>query len=152
MALQAAQAAPLQVDLPAQPLERSLAQLARQAGLQLLIPPELVRDRQAAALKGSHELPQALDELLRGSGLRARVDGSTLLVEAIPARASEAAETTMPVIKATATAISQDSPLSYLAKQNVTGALGNKAVLDTPFSVTVVDSNEMVGKRPGAAP
>ncbi len=141
LALQAAQAAPMQVDLPAQPLEQSLAQLARQAGLQLLIPPELVRDRQAAALKGSLELAQALDELLSGSGLLARVDGSTLLVEVIPARATEA-ETTLPETRATA--ISQNSPLSYLAKKSVTGALGSKAVLDTPFSVTVVDSYEMV--------
>jgi iron complex outermembrane recepter protein len=144
LALQAAHAAPLQIDLPAQPLERSLAQLARQAGLQLLMPPELVRNRQAAALKGSHELAQALAELLRGSGLRARVDGGTLLVESSPARASEAAETTLPAIKATAKAISQGSPLSYLAKQNDTGALGNKTVLDTPFSLTVVGSEEIV--------
>lgn len=144
LALQAAQAAPLQIDLPAQPLERSLSQLARQAGLQLLMPPELVRNRQAAALKGPHELAQALNELLRGSGLRARVDGSTLLVETSPARAPEAAETTLPAIKATAKAIPQGSTLGYLAKQSASGALGNKAVLDTPFSVTVVDSNEIV--------
>lgn len=143
LSLNAAHAAPVQVDLPAQPLERSLAQLARQAGLQLLMPPELVRNRQAAALKGAHELAQALDELLRGSGLRARVDGGTLLVEASPARESEA-EATLPTIKVTATATSQGSPLSYLAKQSVTDALGNKTVLDTPFSVTVVDSDELI--------
>jgi iron complex outermembrane receptor protein len=143
LALQTAHAAPLQIDLPAQPLERSLAQLARQAGLQLLMPPDLVRNRQAAALKGSIELPQALDALLRDSGLRARVDGGTLLIEAGPARAAEA-ETTLPAIKATAKAISQASHLGYLAKDTATGALGNKAVLDTPFSVTVIDSNDIV--------
>lgn len=145
LTLQPAQAAPLQIDLPAQPLERSLAQLARQAGLQLLMPPELVRNRQVAALKGSHELAQALDELLRGSGLRARVDGGTLLVETSrPARPPEAAETTLPVIKATAKAIPQSSTLGYLAMQSTSGALGSKTVLDTPFSVAVVDSNEIV--------
>lgn len=120
-----------------------MAQLARQAGLQLLMAPELVRNRQAAALKGAHELAQALDELLRGSGLRARVEGSTLVVETTPARAPEA-ETTLPAIKATATAIVQSSPLGHLAKKSTTGALGNKPVLDTPFSVTVIDSNEIV--------
>ena len=143
LALQAAHAAPLQLDLPAQPLERSLAQLARQAGLQLLMPPDLVRHRQAAALTGAQELSQALDRLLRGSGLRARVDGGILLVEAIPAAATEA-EITLPAIKATAKAISTASPLAYLAKDHATGALGNKAVLDTPFSVTVVDSNHII--------
>ena len=143
MALQAADAAPLQIDLPAQPLERSLAQLARQAGLQLLMPPELVRHRQAAALKGSHELAQALDQLLRGSGLRARVDGSTLLVETSPARPTEVAETTLPEIRTTAKAIPQGYALGYLSQQSAQGALGNKTVLETPFSVTVVDSHQM---------
>ncbi len=144
LALQAAQAAPLQIDLPAQALERSLAQLARQAGLQLQMPPELVRDRQAAALKGSQELAQALGELLLGSGLRARVDGSTLVVETNPARAPEAAGSSLPTIKVIAKAIPQASTLGYLSKQNSSGALGDKAVLDTPFSVAVVDSSEIV--------
>lgn len=36
------------------------------------------------------------------------------------------------------------TPLDYLTEEVVTGALGNKSVLDTPFSMTVVDSADIV--------
>lgn len=102
-ALQGAQAAALQLDIPAQPLERSLAQLARQAGLQLLMPPDLVRGLQAAALRGPLELDEALRQLLRTSGLQARVSGGTLLIERTPASPASA-ETQLPVVRVTAAA------------------------------------------------
>lgn len=34
--------------------------------------------------------------------------------------------------------------LDYLTKETETGALGNKTVLDTPFSITVIDSSEII--------
>lgn len=48
-------------------------------------------------------------------------------------------------IKVEATA--EESPstkLGYLSKENDTGALGNKTVLDTPFSITVIGSDEIL--------
>lgn len=56
------------------------------------------------------------------------------------------AETTLPKIKATANAASEDSPLGYLGKEGSTGALGDKAILDTPFSITVVDSQDILAR------
>ena len=52
-----AQAAPVTAastdfHIPAQPLDQALAQLARQAGLQLLAAPELVQGRRAPAVEG----------------------------------------------------------------------------------------------------
>lgn len=44
----------------------------------------------------------------------------------------------------TADAESSSSHLEYLNKENDSGALGNKTVLDTPFSITVVDSDEII--------
>lgn len=139
LSLQAAQAAPLQVDLPAQPLERSLAQLARQAGMQLLMPPELVRNRQAAALKGAHELAQALDELLRGSGLRARVDGSALVVEAEPARATGETELPAVRVRASATPSAKTEGSGTYTTGATSAATGlTLSLRDTPQSVTVI--------------
>lgn len=63
---------------------------------------------------------------------------------AAPASSASARVVTLPTIKATAAAISQPSPLGYLSRRSDSGALGNKAVLDTPFSVTVVGSDEIV--------
>lgn len=61
--------------------------------------------------------------------------------------ASEKSE--MPVkrlntVKVSADAESSDSHLDYLKKESDTGALGNKTVLDTPFSITVVESDEII--------
>ena len=40
-------------------------------------------------------------------------------------------------------------PLGYLAKDSVTGALGDKAVLNTPFSVTIVGSEDIKERGAG---
>lgn len=48
-------------------------------------------------------------------------------------------------VKVEATAIeSPSAKLGYLSKENDTGALGNKPVLDTPFSITVIGSDEIL--------
>jgi iron complex outermembrane recepter protein len=47
-------------------------------------------------------------------------------------------------VKVSADVESSGSHLDYLKKENDTGALGNKTVLDTPFSITVVDSDEII--------
>jgi iron complex outermembrane receptor protein len=61
------------------------------------------------------------------------------------AAAGDKPESTLPAIKATATATS-DSSLGYLGKDGSTGALGDRPVLDTPFSITVVDSQDILAR------
>lgn len=51
--------------------------------------------------------------------------------------------TTLPTVRVTAPT-EGDQPLGYLAKPSETGALGGRSVLDTPFSVTVVDSTDII--------
>jgi iron complex outermembrane recepter protein len=76
----------------------------------------------------------------------------TLALGAMPARAQTAEPTSdtpgsaLQRITVTATAESTDSPLKHLDKAASTGALGNKNVLDTPFSITVIDSQEIVAR------
>ncbi len=72
-------------DIPAQPLSQALSTFARQTGLQLAYSPELVQGKQAPAIRGSHDLGQALAELLSQSGLQGRVQGRTLTLEPRPA-------------------------------------------------------------------
>ncbi|MES2488451.1 MAG: TonB-dependent siderophore receptor [Pseudomonadota bacterium] len=48
----------------------------------------------------------------------------------------------LPTVKVTATK-EKSSTLDYLKKDSSSGALGDKTVLDTPFSVTIVDSHEI---------
>lgn len=72
------------------------------------------------------------------------------LIAAAPAFAQTAAtetekNTTLKTVKVEATAIeSPSAKLGYLSKENDTGALGNKTVLDTPFSITVIGSDEIM--------
>ncbi|OGA81257.1 MAG: hypothetical protein A2711_10815 [Burkholderiales bacterium RIFCSPHIGHO2_01_FULL_63_240] len=135
-----AHAAPLQVDLPAQPLERSLAQLARQAGLQLMMPAEAVGDRRAARVNGSLELSDALAQLLMGTRLRGRVEGNTLLIEPIPAHAATSAEghdAVLPAVQVTAQREPGTAETAYAAKSATVGVLGSRSLKDTPYTIEV---------------
>ncbi|RRD56925.1 TonB-dependent siderophore receptor [Comamonadaceae bacterium OH2545_COT-014] len=73
------------IHLPAQPLGQALNELARQAGLQLLVRPELVAGKTAPAVSGRLTARQALQRLLAGSGLAADVRGAEVTVRPLPA-------------------------------------------------------------------
>jgi outer membrane receptor protein involved in Fe transport len=68
------------IDLPAGPLERSLATLSAQTGDQLLFPPELVAGRSAPALSGRFTTEQALRRLLAAEAFEAHRTAPRLVV------------------------------------------------------------------------
>lgn len=135
-----ANAAPVAFDIPAQPLDRALALFARQAGLQLALPPALAQGRSSPALEGLREPADALTLLLRGSGLRGRVDGSALVVELAPITQAAPADTHLPAVTVTG---ARDPASLYkpfaggqVAKGARLGALGNTELLDSPFAIS----------------
>ncbi|PWB33328.1 TonB-dependent receptor [Pseudomonas sp. SDI] len=75
-----AQATPVQLQLPAQPLAVSLSQLAQQAKVQLLFDESLLRNVQAPALNGPFEAADAIARLLAGSRFAVVQVGSTYVV------------------------------------------------------------------------
>ncbi|MBP1628758.1 MAG: putative TonB-dependent receptor [Holophagaceae bacterium] len=77
LATQATSAKPVPIQIPPQGLGPALNELARQTGLQLSVPAELVAGRKAPAVSGQLIPQQALDRLLAGSGLEAVLEGST---------------------------------------------------------------------------
>ncbi|MDW5418348.1 TonB-dependent receptor [Iodobacter sp. CM08] len=81
LASYAAPAATTEFNIGTQPLSRALGELARQAGMVLLVDAKLTEGRQSPALKGTYSLRDALRQLLSGSGLRAEVtsDGTIVL-------------------------------------------------------------------------
>lgn len=91
LCMQAAMAQTIAFDQPAQPLEQALTAFARQAGLQLVYPPDLVQGLRAPALRGSHSREAALAELLRGSGVGGRIQGRTLVLSPQAAPAPDSA-------------------------------------------------------------
>ncbi|MEM6908493.1 MAG: TonB-dependent receptor plug domain-containing protein [Pseudomonadota bacterium] len=56
-------------DIPAQPLQDALNAFAEASGSDLLYPSDLVEDKQSSAVSGTFTTTQALQRLLRGSGL-----------------------------------------------------------------------------------
>lgn len=117
--------------IPAQPLDNALAQLARAAGLQLMAPPALLQDRQSSRVQGTLSPQAAVQQLLQGTGLAGRISGSTLI---IAAASSDTALQEVTVRSAT-----HSLPEAYaggqIARGGSLGVLGNSDVLDTPFSV-----------------
>ncbi|MDD0974411.1 TonB-dependent receptor [Pseudomonas fontis] len=75
-----AQAAPVQLQLPAQPLAVSLSQLAQQAKVQLLFDESLLRNVQAPALDGQYEAAEAIARLLASSRFAVVKVGNTYVV------------------------------------------------------------------------
>lgn len=70
----------LQLDLPAGPLEQSLADLAHQAGVEILYSSAQAAGHHAPALSGSFSADEALRRLLEGSDLQVQVQDGSLIV------------------------------------------------------------------------
>ncbi|MGH8485252.1 MAG: STN domain-containing protein, partial [Pseudomonas sp.] len=75
-----AEAAPVELNLPAQSLALSLSQLAQQTKVQLLFDEALLRGVQAPALQGPYEAEQAIRQLLHNSRFALVKVGSTYVV------------------------------------------------------------------------
>lgn len=60
----------IQLDLPAQPLDRALLMLAAQSRLQIAFDPQLLAQTRSAPLSGCLDPRQALQQLIRGAGLQ----------------------------------------------------------------------------------
>jgi iron complex outermembrane receptor protein len=127
------------ISIAAQPLGNALNELARQADLQLGFPAALVAGKTAPAVSGQLTAQQALDRLLAGSGLEGTVRDRAVLVRAAPVGA--AGGTVLPTVSVVASAtLSQTVPTPYAGGQTARGGrigvLGNRDMLDTPFSTT----------------
>ncbi len=125
-------------NIAAKPLSQALSEWALQTRMQLIVPPALVAGKTAPAVAGNLSPQQALNQLLAGSGLSARIDGAAVVIHdaATPASGSTLSEVTV-----TAQAdLPGDLPAAYaggqVARGSRMGLLGNKDVMDTPFNVT----------------
>jgi iron complex outermembrane receptor protein len=136
-----ASAAPMQFDIGAQTLAQALNEWARQSRVQLIVRQGLVAGKMAPAISGAYRPRDVLDRLLAGSGLEAVSDGGSVVVQtATPTAIRPPGSTTLSTIDVTATSAAQATSLRRTA---TSGALGRRSVLDTPFSITSVGSEEM---------
>lgn len=76
-----AQSAPVAIDMPAQPLDQALRNLAQVHGLQIFYAPQTVAGIQAPAVAGAMTPQQALLALLDGKALQVRQEGAVTIIE-----------------------------------------------------------------------
>lgn len=131
-------AAPVQFNIAAQPLARALNDWARQTRIQLIVQQDLVAGQSAPAVVGALSPWQALDALLAGSGLVAAREGQAVIITAAPS--ADTSKATLPVVTVLGRNDEAATNPSRLAKA---GALGRRSVLDTPFSISSVGSEDL---------
>lgn len=137
-------------DLPAGPLDDTLARMARQGGKILTADPALLRGKTAPAVRGSFAVEEAVQRALAGSGLAlVRLGNDTLTVRPVappapaPAPAAQAPAAAERSLAAVTVEGSRDPNQLYqpfadgqVAKGARLGALGNTALLDAPFAIS----------------
>lgn len=130
-------------DIPAQDLNSALLSFARSTGLQVFYETELVKGKTSPALSGTFTAAQGLSRLLTASGLVWRFTGSnTVTLEKVTAAGDGAIAIEAVSVEGRASApvqaqISAPPPVfagSTVARGARLGVLGNKDMMDTPFS------------------
>lgn len=132
-------------DIAAQPLPQALRAFAAQSGLQLVYAPQLVEGRVASAVAGTRDAPEALADLLRGSGLQARRDGATWTLYRTPGNNGVALGEV--IVRAAAAETATGPVHGYVARRSATATKTDAPLLETPQSITVVGADEMAARK-----
>lgn len=131
-------------DIAAQPLADALPLFGRQSGLQVSAAADAIASLSTPGVKGTMSPTEALRQLLAGTGATWRfTDSRTVVVEKLAASggALELAPVTVEGrTAATAQAQIGDAPPVHaggqVARGSKLGILGNRDIMDTPFSTT----------------
>ncbi len=131
-----AQEAAVQVGIAAQPLASALVQLANAYSLELAYAPDIVAGLDAPGISGNLTADQALQGLLRGTGIEFKRNGRNVSLSRPASPATQ-----LPAVQVTGAAIESGPPPAYAGGQVAlrggrVGLLGDKDFLDTPFSAT----------------
>lgn len=144
LSLQSALAQNIAFDIPAQPLATALKALADQSGLQLAFSPEQVQGKQARRLQGTRDARSALKELLQGSGLQGRVEGTTLTIQPAPAGSGDPTLAAVTVTAKADISATTEGSGSYRPAGLISTATGlGLTQRETPQSISVVTREKM---------
>lgn len=149
-----AQAATTRPDfnIPPQPLADALTLFGRQSGMQVSVDADLVRGLSSPGVTGTMTPEQALARLLAGTGVTYQLTGSnTAMLQRAQSGAAQPGVTQFPPVTVEATAnrntdignLPQPYAGNQVARGARLGALGNRDIMDAPFSATSFTS-EMI--------
>ncbi|WP_145005027.1 TonB-dependent siderophore receptor [Pseudomonas oryzihabitans] len=143
-----AQAAPVSLAQPAQPLATALQSFAQASGLQVNYDPATLVGKRAPALAGRLEPEVALQRLLAGSGLAASITGAVATIAPVATQASSGS-----VALDATTITADDGSLAGRAttegtRSYTTGAMSTStglplSIRETPQSVSVITRQRM---------
>lgn len=135
-----ANAAPVKVSIPVQPLSSALTELGMQTNLQILYSPDQVAGIKSRAVSGSLEPSQALAELLKGSGISFQINGNTVTLVSGGSSSLQLGATT---ISGQALGLTTEDTGSYTTGATTTATKLPLTLRETPQSVTVVTRQQM---------
>ncbi|MFC6338337.1 TonB-dependent siderophore receptor [Pseudomonas karstica] len=136
-------AAPVSLNLPAQSLSTSLAQLGQASGIQVNFDAQSVAGKQAPALRGNVEPGQALNQLLAGSGLTATVDGNFAQVFQASAGSLTLGNVNVSAEGGIAGSATTEGSGSYTTGSMSTATKLPLSIRETPQSVSVITRQRM---------
>lgn len=134
--------------IPAGPLNQALATFARQAGLQITYNPTIAANRQSSGVSGQQAPQQAIAQILQGTGLVYSFPNARTVAISEPSSAGTAGGVAADGSTVLDTITIQganpnstfDVPEAYaggqVARGGQVGMLGNRDVMNTPFSQT----------------
>lgn len=124
------------------PLSSALAEFASQAGITLPLEPDLVQGLKSPGFSGKASVPQALGQLLRGTGLQASDQGNGLyLLNRVSSGSSlELGATT---VTGTGLGLTTEGSGSYTTGAMSSGTKLSLSPRETPQSVSVISRQRM---------
>lgn len=135
-------AAPVEVHIPAQPLSAALMQFGIQTHLQVLFSADSTQGCNSFGVDGTMAPQQALEQMLRGTGLRYEVNGNSIIVGA--ASASGNAMLLQDVnIDAAGDGVGYTPEYSLVAKRTSAATKTDMPIGETPQSISVVTRKQM---------
>jgi iron complex outermembrane recepter protein len=129
-------------DIVAQSLGAALQHFARSAGVEILVPSELINGRAAPPLRGAYTLREGLDRLLAGSGLTYDMTGqNTIVIRRIGARRAAGVGDSRPT--AAALEFGRAADPRAVEEIVVTAQKRNENVQTVPASVSVLSGRQL---------
>ncbi|MGG4605088.1 TonB-dependent siderophore receptor [Paenalcaligenes sp. Me131] len=135
-----AQDAVEQISIPAQALGQALLQLGKQTSLQIFYPQDLVNGLSAPAVSGNVTPEQALQQLLRGTGIEYSLQGNSVTLS----RHASGDTAQLAPVTVTGSSETATGPLrGYAATRSVTATKTDTPIIETPQSITIVGAEEI---------
>ncbi|TBV09724.1 TonB-dependent siderophore receptor [Stutzerimonas kirkiae] len=129
-----------QLNIPAQPLNQALQELASKTGVQLLYNPGDVEGLRSTALNGRYQLADSIRTIIQGTGLSYGLSGNTVTLQAVSKDSLEISATDITSERLGATT---EGTSSYTTGSTSAATRLNLSIRETPQSISVITRQRM---------